>query len=396
MKISDEVTVIKYIKAAGIVIETEVLRDHCIGFEEKFRAIGECTSTHGFFSEGVEEPAAEDFIDAGELYIVPGLIDVHVHGSGGHDTMEGTAEALETISRALAGNGVTGFLATTMTMSMPIIHLALTQIGYAMKRELPGAQVLGAHMEGPFINPKFKGAQSPEFILAPEWKHVEPYRDIVKLITLAPEMPGATEFIGQLKEAGIIISMGHTAATLEEAMTGIKAGVSHCTHLFNAMSGIHHREAGAAAAALSSDITCELIADRIHVHTGLYPMILKAKGVERLTLITDCIEAGGMPDGLYSLGGQPVKVEKGEARLEGGALAGSVLQLNRGLQNFYRNADLSLPELFRLASLNPAKELGMDGSKGSIAIGKDADFSLMDKDFNVKATYVKGKLVYHA
>jgi N-acetylglucosamine-6-phosphate deacetylase len=207
---------------------------------------------------------------------------------------------------------------------------------------------------------------------------------------------GAAEFIRKLRENHIIASMGHTAATYEEAIGSIEAGVSHCTHLFNAMSGIHHRNAGTAVAALSSDINCELIADTIHIHPGLFEMIRKAKGADRIDLITDCMEAGGMPDGKYSLGGQKVFVKGSEARLEDGTLAGSVLKLNLALKNFYNNTKAELHEVFKMASINQAKELGIDDRKGSVAVGKDADFFIMDKDFNVKATYVKGECVYKA
>ncbi|HEY5586009.1 MAG TPA: N-acetylglucosamine-6-phosphate deacetylase, partial [Ruminiclostridium sp.] len=249
-------------------------------------------------------------------------------------------------------------------------------------------------MEGPFINIQFKGAQNSEYIIPPSWDLVKAYKDVIKLVTLAPELPGSEELIKELKKNNIVVSMGHSAASYDEAVKGVEAGVSHCTHLFNAMTGVHHRNPGVASVALATDVYCELIADKIHVHPGLYELVKKAKGIDRITLITDCIEAGGMVDGTYSLGGQPVIVKNGAARLEDGTLAGSILNLNKGLFNFYKNTNTELFEVFRMASINPAKELGIDSKKGSIAPDKDADFFLMDDEFNVKATYIKGKRIF--
>jgi N-acetylglucosamine-6-phosphate deacetylase len=384
----------KYFKGAEIITEKQVLKGYVLGVGDTFSVL---EPEDRFLAQRERFPVGDgEIVDAEGLLIAPGLIDVHIHGSGGKDTMEGTTEALTTISGAVAQNGVTAFLATTMTMSREAILKALNSIRAGLEMEMPGAQLLGAHMEGPFISEQFKGAQDSKYIQLPSWDMVEPFKDIIKIVTLAPEQPGAKELIGKLKEHGIIASIGHTTATYEQAMEGIAAGASHCTHLFNAMTGIHHRNAGNAVAALSSDIYCELIADKIHVHPGLFELIRKAKGTERVTLITDCIEAGGMPDGIYSLGGQPVIVKDGEARLENGTLAGSVLRLNRGISNFYQNTKAELHEVFRMASLNQATELGIDDRKGSIEVGKDADFFLMDREFNVKATYVKGKCVYSA
>jgi N-acetylglucosamine-6-phosphate deacetylase len=274
------------------------------------------------------------------------------------------------------------------------ISRSLERVKEAMQEEMPGAQVLGAHMEGPFINVQFKGAQNPEYILAPSWELIEPYKDVIKLVTLAPEVDGALECITKLKEHHIVVSMGHSAATYEEAMAGVNAGISHCTHLFNAMTGVHHRNPGVASVALASDVNCEIITDMIHVHPGLFELVRKAKGIDKIILITDCMEAGGMVDGTYALGEQPVFVKEGAARLKDGTLAGSILNLNQGLYNFFRNTKAKLYEVFWTASLNPAKELKMDDVKGSIAVGKDADFSLMNEHLEVQATYILGKCVY--
>lgn len=376
----------KYIKGANIITETQVLKNYVLGFEEKFSWI----IPHDEFN--IEEA---EIIDAEGLFIAPGLIDVHIHGSGGKDTMDGTEEALKAISSTIVKNGVTAFLATTMTMEWGKVSRALDQIRKGMVGEMPGAQLMGAHMEGPFINIQFKGAQNSEYIIPPSWDLVKAYKDVIKLVTLAPELPGSEELIKELKKNNIVVSMGHSAAFYDEAVKGVEAGISHCTHLFNAMTGVHHRNPGVASVALATDVYCELIADKIHVHPGLYELVKKAKGIDKITLITDCIEAGGMVDGTYSLGGQPVIVKNGAARLEDGTLAGSILNLNKGLFNFYKNTNTELFEVFRMASINPAKELGIDSKKGSIAPDKDADFFLMDDEFNVKATYIKGKRIFY-
>lgn len=377
-------------KGADIITETQVLKGYVLGTEDgKFTVLEPEEQFEG-------RPDLKDarIIDARGLTIAPGLIDVHIHGSGGRDTMEGTIDALAAISSAIVKNGVTSFLATTMTMEREKVDASFTQIKEAVKRRMPGAQLLGAHMEGPFINPKYKGAQAADNIKLPSWEWIEPFSDVIKLVTIAPEQPGAKELISLLKEHNIVASMGHTAATYEEAMEGIKAGISHTTHLFNAMSGVHHRNPGTVVAALASDVYCELIADTIHVHPGLFEMVRKAKGADRITLITDCMEAGGMPDGNYTLGGQPVVVSGNEARLTDGTLAGSVLRLNRGLYNFYKNTGAELHEVFNMASINPATELGINDRKGSVKLGKDADFILIDEGFDVKATYIRGECVY--
>lgn len=375
------------IKGADIITETQVLKGYVLGVEDKFTVL----EPEELFNANVNDAHV---IDARGLFVAPGLIDVHIHGCGGRDTMEGTIDALNTISSTIVKNGVTSFLATTMTMDFEKVTAALTRIRDGIRFGMPGAQLLGAHMEGPFISPKFKGAQAADNIKLPDWEWIEPFRDVIKLVTLAPEQPGANELTEKLAEHGIIASMGHTAATYEEAMEGIKSGISHATHLFNAMSGVHHRNPGAVVAALSSDINCELIADTIHIHPGLFELIKKAKGVDRVILITDCMEAGGMPEGNYMLGGQPVTVNGNEARLADGTLAGSVLRLNKGLYNFYKNTSTELHEVFRMASANPAKELKIYDRKGSVALGKDADFILIDGNFDVKATFVKGVCVY--
>lgn len=377
----------KYISGARIITENSVLEKYVLGFDENFSLI---------IPEAEFEPGNGEVIKADGLFAAPGLIDVHIHGSGGKDTMEGTVEALETISSSVVKNGVTTFLATTMTMDIASIKRAFDAIRKGMKQKLPGAQLYGAHMEGPFINESFKGAQDAKYIIGPDFKLVDEYSDVIKLVTVAPELPGALELISALRDIGIISSAGHSAADQEEMTAGVKAGITHSTHLFNAMTGVHHRTPGVALVALTQDIYCELIADGIHVNPGVFELVWRAKGPHRITLVTDCIEAGGMGDGEFSLGGQKVFVKDCAARLEDGTLAGSVLKLNQGLRNFYENTGAELWDVFKMGALNPAIELGIQDRRGSIAIGKAADFLLMDEGFNVKATYIKGQCIYKA
>ncbi|MDN5352685.1 MAG: N-acetylglucosamine-6-phosphate deacetylase [Clostridiales bacterium] len=330
-------------------------------------------------------------------YISPGFIDIHIHGAGGCDAMDGTPESLQTIRETLLKKGTTAFLPTTMTMDKPSVHRALDNIRNAMNQapEDPttcsGAQILGAHMEGPFINVAYKGAQNPEFIIPPTVEFIKDYFDVIKIITLAPEIEGADAFAHAMKaHPEITLSIGHSKATYDEAKAAIESGFKHITHLFNAMTPLHHRNPGIVGAALNSDVTCELIADGIHVHPDLFDMVYRLKGEERLILITDAIRAGCMPDGIYELGGQPVTVKEGSARLSSGTLAGSVLTLNEAVRHFKSATRLPLEAVVRLAALNPARLLGIEDSKGSIDVGKDADIIVFDEDITVRHAFVCG------
>ena len=261
--------------------------------------------------------------------------------------------------------------------------------------EYYGARILGINCEGPFINPSKKGAQAEEHIKRPDGDFIIDNADILKVYTVAPEMDGALECIEKVyKDGRVLSSMGHTGATFEEAKAGIAAGVRHTTHLFNAMTPLMHRNPGVVGAALSDDrVSCELIADTFHVNKGLFGIVAKLKG-DKLCLITDCMRAGGMPDGDYTLGGQPVKKKGIQCLLEDGTIAGSVLKLNNAVKNLYDNTDLSVAEAFAAASLNPAKVLGEDKEIGSIEAGKRADIIICDDDFNIIKTIIGGTLRY--
>ncbi len=352
-------------------------------FDEKIRGI-----------IGSEEiPDEAQIIDAKGKYVVPGFIDVHIHGYAGVDTMDGEISALETISENIVKNGVCAYLPTTMTMEMETIRKALKSIRHFMEIQKKGAVALGAHLEGPFINVKYKGAQKGECIIAPNAKLVEEFQDVIKVITIAPEVEGALDMIEKYSDK-ICFSIGHTGATAGQAVKGFKVGAKSVTHLFNAMTGIHHREVGVAVAALSGDNYCELIADNIHVNPMLYPLVKKAKGTQKVLLITDCIRAGGLNEGVYSLGGQRVTVKDGVCRLDSGTIAGSVLKLNQGLKNFVEATDTTLEEAVKIVSTNQAKYLSVLDNYGTLDKGKEANIVLLDENIKISKTIVKGEIEY--
>jgi len=336
-----------------------------------------------------------EVINASGKYVGPGLIDLHIHGSGGADTMDGSLEALNKMSSTISQRGVTSFLPTTMTMEIGLIYKALDTIKEAMNIDMKGAKVLGAHMEGPFISEKYKGAQSATHIKEPDYEIVKDYLDVIKIITLAPEEDEGYKFIKRIKkESNIVLSIGHSNATYEETNEAIKNGISHATHTFNAMTPLNHRKPGVVGAIFNSDISSELIADTVHVHPELFKLLVKIKGTEKVVLITDCIRAGGLGKGISELGGQKVVVDDNSARLVDGTLAGSVLGLNLAVKNMLDKTDLKVNEAINMASLNAAKVIGIDDKKGSIKQGKDADIIIFDEDLNIYTTVVEGKLVF--
>lgn len=346
-----------------------------------------------------EVPENAEVIDAKGGYVSPGLIELHIHGYLGKDVCDGEEESIRIISKGLLKNGVTGYLPTTMTEDMTVIRKAL-EVCRALKEESKaweGSAILGCHAEGPYISEKYKGAQDPKYILKPDAEFVKEYADIISLITLAPECD--TEDMAAIREmcknTDVVVSMGHTATDYETAMKGVEAGVKHATHLFNAMSPLAHRAPGAVTAALNSDISCEIIADTFHVRPVFYDMLWKLKG-RKLCFVTDCLPAGGLPEGEYTLGGQKIIYRGIVCRLEDGTVAGSVLSLNKGVWNVYTNSQIPLWECVNGASLNPATTLGIEKTKGSLDIGKDADIIITDNEFNVEKTIIGGQMKYEA
>ena len=343
-----------------------------------------------------EVPNNCEVIDAKGNYVSPGLIDIHIHGCKGFDTMDEDEDAVEVISKGLAETGVTSFLPTTMTMSPERIYKAFDNIIKAKNKTIEGAKILGAHMEGPFINKKYKGAQNPKYIYKPGFDFIKDYTDLIKIITYAPEVDTNFEFTKKIKkDTDIVLSIGHTDATYNTAKEAKDLGVTNITHLFNAMTPLNHRDPGVVGLALTSDMYCELISDKIHINKDLFKFVIDNKGKERLLLITDCMRAGCMHDGEYDLGGQTVYVKDNSARLASGNLAGSVLTLNKAVYNFKENTNLNIYEAINLASLNPAKSIKVDDKKGSLEIGKDADIVIFNEDMDCLTTIVEGDIIYN-
>lgn len=339
-------------------------------------------------------PENTEIIDAKGAYVSAGFIDLHIHGSGGVDVMDATPEALRTISETLLQTGTTAFLATTMTMSTEAIDKALHNIGENAK-SVSGARLLGAHLEGPFINPSRHGAQNPAHIQIPGFDLIEKHVEYVRMITLAPEVEGAEAFIKGMHQdyPHVILSIGHSDATFAESKKSFAWGVSHATHLFNAMNGYHHREPGIIGAVFDSDVTCDIIPDLVHTHPSTLELTYRMKQ-DKLIVITDAMRAGCMRAGTYELGGDKVIVKEGEARLEDGTLAGSVLRLNEGLKKMKQHTSMSLVEVVNSVTKIPAQKLGIP--KGELKEGYDADIVIFDEDFSIILTIVDGKIKYRS
>lgn len=368
----------------------------------KDRIVEGCALLYSDVIEGIvpteNVPNNAIVIDANGGYISPGLIDIHIHGYLGKDVCDGE-ESIRTISNGLLKNGVTGYLPTTMTVDMKVIRKAL-EVCRALKEESKnwdGSEILGCHAEGPFISKSKKGAQDAKYILKPDAAFVKEYADIIKTITLAPETDD-NDFaaIREIcRDTDVIVSMGHTSADYDAAMASVNAGVKHVTHLFNAMTPLAHRAPGVVTAAINSDISVELIVDTFHVNKCFYDMLWKLKG-RKLCFITDCLPAGGLPYGEYTLGGAKIIYKDIVCRLEDGTVAGSVLHLNRGVWNVYKNSNIPLYECVNCASLNPATTIGVADHKGSLEIGKDADIIITDQNFEVEKTIIRGVTKYEA
>lgn len=332
-------------------------------------------------------------------YIVPGYVDVHVHGSNGADVMDGSIEALTVISKSLATYGVTGFLASTLTADLKHLLDVLHICRQFTSTPVEGAALLGVHLEGPWINSRYKGAQNAAFVVPPTLSDaqllVEAGGGLVKLVTLAPEEPNATQVIAWLAAQSVQVSVGHSDATYESVASAISHGLSHVTHCYNAMRGLHHREPGVVGAAMYHDeLTTELIADGIHVHPVTMSILHRLKTAERLVLVSDGMRAVGMSDGEFELGGLQVHMKNGEARLADGTLAGSTLTMERAVQNMVRLCGVPLAEAVTSASETPAKVIGYGHRKGRLQTGYDADFLVLDADLNVVTTYRGGDVVF--
>ncbi len=345
-----------------------------------------------------EVPAQAEQIDVNGAWVTPGLFDVHIHGSGGCDTMDGSEEALHTIASSVVKNGVTRFLATSVTLPLDktaqVFDIVRNVVGKSGE-EWNAAVIEGINMEGPFIHPAYKGAHEENYITDFDFDFMKRYSDIIRIVTVAPDKEGGMEFIRKVTtETPIKVSIGHTNATYEQAMQAIENGATQVTHLYNAMTPMHHRKPGVVTAALSSDVYTEMICDTIHVHPAMFQFVMNCKGKDRFLLITDCMRAGGMPQGEYTLGELKVVVNENSARLTDGTLAGSILTLNCAIANVRKHTDKPIWEIVNAATLNPARAMGMQDRIGSIRSGCNADFAVFDEEFNTLMTIVDGRVVY--
>ncbi len=378
----------KYIKNGKYILPDGILENVVLAYDEKICG----------FTTVEEIPADAQVIDANGGYVAPGLVDIHIHGYLGEDTSDGKADGIFKMANGIMKNGVTAWCPTTMTVSSEEINTALEVVRSLKEKSKTweGAEILGVNLEGPFINPNKKGAQAGEHIKTPDAQFIIDNADIISVATMAPEMENGCQAIKEICEkCDVRVSIGHSDATFEQAMAGIQAGATHITHLFNAQTPLHHRNPGVVGAGLLENVTTELIADTFHVHKGLFELIARIKG-DNLVLITDCTRAGGMPDGEYTLGGQPIIVKGIQCLLEDGTIAGSVLKLNNAVKNVRDNTDLPFWKIVSAASLAPARAIGADDRKGSLEAGKDADIIITDGDFNILKTIIGGEVRYEA
>jgi len=340
---------------------------------------------------------------AAEIYAsgqtaIPGFIDVHIHGAGGHDVMEGTDQAMSTVAKTLAHHGTTSVVATTVTASPDATCRSVEGIAHYITRQFEAlqtkAEVLGIHYEGPFISKVRRGVHPAEWVQLPSAdllrRFLQAAAGKARIFTIAPELLGAVPCMKAAREAGVVVAMGHTDATYEQARAGIAQGARHAVHVYNAMRPFSHRDSGVIGAVLTSpEVTAELIADGVHVEEAAMRLLLQAKGASRVILISDGLSATGMPDGKYMLGGFEVTVSGGVCRNSEGKLAGSTLTLDRALRNVVA-LGIPLADAVRMLTANPAKLLGIEFKKGALRTGADADIVLLDENLQVTNVWTHG------
>ncbi len=344
-------------------------------------------------------PEGAQVLDYSGYEIAPGFVDTHIHGFAGADVMDNKEESLATMSRELLSAGVTSFLPTGLTASFETLNkVCQTTAKFAGKET--GARIQGLFFEGPYFTEKYKGAQNPSYMRNPSTSELDQWlassKGLLKKIALAPEREGTAEFISYACKRGVVVALGHSDATYQEAVEAVEAGASVWVHAYNGMRGLNHREPGMVGAVYDIPNTyAELICDGYHVHICVCDILLHQKRPDHVVLITDCMSAGGQPDGDYMLGEYPVTVENGTARLKSnGALAGSILQLKDGVKNIVDWGLVSKADAIMMASLIPAISVGIDEVCGQIKEGHLADFIVLDKEMNLRATYLAGKKVY--
>lgn len=375
-----------FYKADYFILEDKALEDYFMEVEDGV-IVG--------FSKN--EPGEYEYL--GEI-VAPGLVDTHIHGYHGKDIMNAEEGALNVISKGLLECGVTSFLPTTLTDSKEKTDAALKRVAEEYK-DVEGAKVRGIFLEGPFFTEKYKGAQNPDYMSEPKIDYLKEWVEIsdglVNKIAIAPEREGAIDFIKKANAMGVRVALGHSDASFDEAVSAVDAGANIFVHTYNAMSGLHHREPGMVGAAMATDAISELICDGHHVNLNAANILMNAKGRDKIALITDCMSAGGMADGDYMLGDFPVTVKEGTARLkDGGALAGSILKLKEAIKNVVDWEIADIFEAIQMASLIPAKSVGIDNICGKLHEGYEADFIVLDFDLNLKATYLNGQEVFKA
>lgn len=342
---------------------------------------------------------AERHIDGAGLTLLPGFIDLHAHGALGYEAMDGLPEQIDAISSHFAAHGVTAFLGTTWTASHSRTLESLRGIRKAMEMGLSGAALLGAHLEGPYLNPDYRGAQEEISIRRGDTAEMRAYLDTgaVRLLTLAPEYNENLALVDMCRQQQVVLSAGHSGATCADMQRAIKCGITQVTHTFNAMRPLHHREPGLLGAALTHpEVMCELIADNIHVHPAVISLLHRAKGVQGVRLITDSVFVAGLPEGTHQYAGMEIRLQNNAARLPNGALAGSVLSMENALRNYLNATGCSLQDAWPVSSLNSARALGMEARKGSLQAGADADLVLLADDLQVVMTIVGGGVVYQS
>lgn len=385
------------ISGGRVLIDRQLVSNNTLWFDGRWQGIEtqmDRVVTKDLFQTVIELP--EDHI------IAPGFVDIHIHGMSGKDVMDGEEEHLAHMAAALLSTGVTSWLATTMTMSVAAIQKALrAAANFQMLQQIgscpvKGSKLEGVHLEGPYISPEFKGAQDPKHILPLDFRQFE--RDfyhiapgLIKHITCAAEVSGAEAFISAVKALGIHVALGHSGASFEQAKAAYEAGASHLTHLFNAMSPVHHREPGLAGAGLLLDFSVEWIADNIHLNPQWYPFLLQLKG-QKAVLVTDAMCATGLCPGHYSLGGQGVITDGHSARLENGVLAGSVLTMDQAVRNMAKVMPDQLAEILYAASTAPSVLMGLHHI-GAIEVGRCADFVILNGQLEIQYVGLGGELV---
>jgi N-acetylglucosamine-6-phosphate deacetylase len=357
---------------------------------------------NGLISEITDSVVSDGLTIPENWLVLPGYIDQHVHGAAGCDAMDATTAAISTMAMTVAQEGVTTFCPTTMTQSVENINKALANIKQYIEENHPeGAKVLGVHLEGPYISKDYIGAQPLSYVQNPGVESFKKYQKAsgnhIRIVTLAPEVSGSEELIPYLVQEGIVASIGHTASKFQDVKKAVGLGARNLTHTYNAMRPLHHREIGTVGSAfLLDDLACEIICDGIHVSVPAMQLLLKNKPKDKVILVTDAMRAKAIGEGESELGGQKVFVKNGEARLGDGTLAGSVLTMDRAVRNMINLVGLPIEQAVDMATINPAKNLGIDKEEGSIAKGKKANFVVVDENFNVKMTIREGRIIYQA